>query len=124
MSKELEALKELGNYRVNDIDYCVKDTIEYDIIENALKRLEVYDKCNYQTTIHKDVLQISKELEALNIIKEIFPIEEEDFCYDKQTDTYIFLGYKVSKEEYDLLKEVLYSNNTNEDLINNTFELD
>ena len=34
-------------------------------------------------------------------------LEEEDFFYDKETDTYFFVGYKVSKNQYDLLREVL-----------------
>ena len=34
-------------------------------------------------------------------------VKEEDFFYDKETDTYFFIGYRVSKKQYDLVKEVL-----------------
>ena len=55
----------------------------------------------------ESIKAVEKSLKALEIIKEIIPIEEEDFFYDKETDTYFFIGHKVSKNQYELLKEVL-----------------
>ena len=68
-------------------------------------------KCLSEQTINDkiklDLLDIEKELKALDVIRESIPIEEEDFFYDKETDTYFFIGNKVSKEQFYLLKEVL-----------------
>ena len=50
---------------------------------------------------------IENGLKALEIIKETLSFEKEDFFYEKIYDTYFFIGNKVSKEKYDLLKEVL-----------------
>ena len=47
-----------------------------------------------------------KELKALEIMKTKLGIEKEDFFYDDVLG-YMFVGNVVSKEEYDLLKEVL-----------------
>lgn len=79
------------------------------IIKTDLERLEVYDKCNYQTTIHKDVSQISKELEALEIIKN----KRVDFGYLVISDDLkdfnegLDRKWKLTQEEYDLLREAL-----------------
>ena len=83
------------------------------IIETALKRLEFYDKCNYQTTIHKDVLQISKELQALEIVKEkvmcLVSLDDGEICkgHYRVYDGELFMHTELTKEEFDILKEVL-----------------
>ena len=50
---------------------------------------------------------IGNALKALEIIKEIIPIEENAFEYDVGSDTYYFLDIPITKDKYDLLKEVL-----------------
>lgn len=114
MSNELEALVRLGRYHIEKDDihgFEIEDTEDYALVEKALKRLDVYDKCNYQTTIHKDVLQISKELKALEIIKEkrvnvwILTISKDVKIYNASIPN-DFMKH-LTKEEFDLLKEVL-----------------
>lgn len=69
--------------------------------------IDIY-KYAYLNPANKEKLHIiEKALKALEIIKDSIPIEEEDFFYDKETDTYFFIGHKVSKEQFYLLKEVL-----------------
>ena len=90
MTKELEALETIKNI-----------TIIKDYEENGLKRIvfasEVYEK---------QINNIETALKALEIMKTKLGIEEEDFFYDDVLG-YMFIGNVVSKEEYDLLKEVL-----------------
>ena len=51
---------------------------------------------------------IEKELKALEIIKNIEGfVDKEDFFYDDEEDKYYFFSYEITKEEYDLLKEVM-----------------
>ena len=136
MSKELTALEKLMNGRCNTCFSEVCETERngacpnfknYKIIETALKNYQellkrpcvlvgrtnghtqaMIDKiCKNYKEIKITNLDDEKKLKALEIIKEIIPIEEEDFFYDKETDTYFFIGYKVSKKQFDLLKEVM-----------------
>ena len=88
MSKELTPLEVWKGiqWALKDVGYGAKE-----IIENALEKQE----------------QDQKKLKAYEIIIRSLDIEEEDFCYDKRTDTCFFIGCEVSKKEYDLLKEVL-----------------
>ena len=50
---------------------------------------------------------IEKELAALQFLKKILPIIEYDFWYDEDTEKYYFMGAETTKENYDLLKEVI-----------------
>ncbi len=77
-----------------------KDKKELEEIKNAINQGAMLSQWSHDC--HHE-----KELKVLEIIKETLPVKEEDFFYDKETDTYFFMGYKVSKEKYDLLKEVL-----------------
>lgn len=101
MSKELDALERIRshNYHEHNKKECL------DIIETALKEHELMK--DIRITARFDLAQVNKEHKALEIIKESIPIEGEDFFYDSEFDTYLFIGHKVSKEQFDLLKEVL-----------------
>lgn len=105
MSKEmtpleaLERIKKWFPFKVNELEYqniC--------IIETALKGHEKKTKLAKE---YKDVNNVAKRLKALRIIKDTLPIDEEDFYYDDITDKYFFVGNEISKDKYDLLKEVL-----------------
>ncbi len=89
MSKELKQLRKLLSYQPDKTDWWGE--------EKELIALEINNCLN----------NIEKQLKALEIIKESIPIEEEDFVYDEETDTYFFIGDKVSKEQFDLLREVM-----------------
>lgn len=122
MNKELEALEKImsfidiykGNYD-KETHLCNPEIVGLKgVIETALKRLEKYDALNlsceelqFISNILKNPNDSIEKLKALEMIKEIMSVEEEDFFYDKETDTYFFVGFKVSKEQYDLLKKVL-----------------
>lgn len=54
----------------------------------------------------QDWNEIQKKLQALEIMKIKLGIEKEDFFYDDVLG-YMFVGNVVSKEEFELLKEVL-----------------
>ena len=111
MSKELKAFERIKNITYDRTDlYGIEEYRKaLDIIETALKanqeRIEELEETNHLMFIREH--ENTKKLKALEIIKEIIPIEEEDFFYDKETDTYFFIGHKVSEEQYGLLKEVL-----------------
>ena len=88
----------------------------YNIIENALKELEFYQKRD--KTFKNDVNKLVKKLKALEIIKEkkvdltnlLFIYEHEPQyglkVYNNSVNKY--RGEKeLTQEEYDLLKEVL-----------------
>lgn len=55
----------------------------------------------------KQINIISSELQAFELIKRLFEIDEEDFYFDEETGKYFFIGYEIKKEEYDFLKGVL-----------------
>ena len=63
-------------------------------------------ECGKDESINKDFETIEKELRALEIIKNVKGlIEEEDFC--EHNGKYYFFANEVNKETYDLLKEEL-----------------
>lgn len=95
MSKGLKALKTIKN-----CSFVVEGQDSNSLDLETITFIEKEDWLKPQFTT------IEKELKTLEIIKEIMPIEKEDFFYDKETDTYFFIGYKVSKKQYDLLREV------------------
>ena len=107
MNKELEAFVRLEQNskrykgRKQDLDIVFAALKEKENIEKTINEL-FSDNGKVITTI-----EIKKKLKALSTIKEVLPIEEEDFFYDKETVTYFFIGRKVSKEQFDFLKEVL-----------------
>ena len=73
----------------------------------ALKEIELKWQYGVFTFIPNFEI-IEKELKALEIIKNIKGlIEDEDLFYDSEEDKYYFFSNEISKEEYDLLKEVL-----------------
>lgn len=53
----------------------------------------------------EDFDTIEKSLKALEIIKEVLPINEDDF-YEENGKCY-FIGNEVDKDTFELLKEVL-----------------
>lgn len=135
MSKELEALEHLMNECCNtclsnicgikDNGHC-RSFRNYKIIEKALKRIPKLEKeiedthKSYSMAVEKHIEDENeyikwvqeggydqKKLKALEIIKEIVPIEENAFEYDIGSDTYYFLDIPITKDKYDLLKEVL-----------------
>ena len=130
MSKELQALEEIQNYKIkfdanikyengNETQYrfeTIKDMFlkQFAIIETALKRIPELERENFELSEQVGMYatykcEDEKKLKALEIIKE------------KEVDVFIFLhsGYletyndivednrKLTQEEYDLLKEVL-----------------
>ena len=130
MSKELQALEEIQNYKIKfdaNIKYengdetqhrfeTIKDMFQkqFAIIETALKRIPELERENFELSEQVGMYatykcEDEKKLKALEIIKE------------KEVDVFIFLhsGYletyndmvednrKLTQEEYDLLKEVL-----------------
>lgn len=120
MSKELtplEALKEIKKHSGKEIVKSVwsdnngySKTITIDDLCDIIKK---YLNENWQLQDEVEALkeilkENEKQLKALEIIKEIIPIEEENFCYDKETGTYFFGGYEIPKEKYDLLKRCCY----------------
>ena len=78
----------------------------------ALKHLyNEYILTEYPDSILKDIDKdkeiIEKELKALGIIIKTLEIGKEDLFYDSEDDKYYFFSYEISKEKYDLLKEIL-----------------
>ena len=90
MSKGLEALEIIKGALVE---------IEYDEEEGVI--LSAWQEHEEETKI------IEKELKALEIMTKSLEIGEEDFFYDDKENIYYFIGSEISKEKYDLLKEVL-----------------
>jgi len=87
----------------NDDGAMAFERIKKELARHYRNASDIYE----WTAIEDDLDIIETELKALKFIKEIIPIEEKDFFYDKETDTYFFIGQKVSKEKYNFLKEVL-----------------
>lgn len=119
MSKELKALIKIEDLlnRLYETDVIDDDhTHDTNIIGEALKRLEEYDKTEYSALIerHKELLKekkaSEKKLKALEIIKDkavsmailIQSTNVKEYNYCKN-----LLAFDLTKEEYDLLKEVL-----------------
>lgn len=108
MSKELTPLEWL-NYYKNKLQVSGQ-TIRpngFDIIENALKD---YERRLALAKEYKDVNNVAKRLKALEIIKEKvlgkwLEYYKDYKTYDNET-RFNFLP-TLSKEEYDLLKEIL-----------------
>ena len=73
----------------------------------------VEQKLGQYEDIDDDPKHLEKVKKALEIIKESIPIEEEDFFYDSEFDTYLFIGHKVSKEQFYLLNRVLFDEKEN-----------
>ena len=120
MSKELEALANLMARVSCGEDNINKAKYDYEIIETALKRLANYEQ---NEDFNKDVLNYAflneqdkiKKLKALELVKEkvmpLVSVEHETTrngvkkyrVYDNEGYDYI----ELTKDEYDLLKEVL-----------------
>lgn len=116
----LEALKTAKSFRLSwdNSDWLNKEDQDYlfDIIETALKRLENYEGKWYDTNLKQIFISIEdwnierKKLKALEIIKEKGNFIS--FEYDKYDDKYyiydneFYAHNEITKEEYDLLKEV------------------
>lgn len=136
MSKEIEALEEIQNYKIKfdvNIKYENADETEYrfetirdmfpkqfDIIETALKKLDKPKEIVATTTVDKALEQVlidscpevAKKLKALDIIREkpqtLFLIKTGE-NYDDYLASALYIPYLADiylKEEYDLLKEV------------------
>lgn len=130
MSKELETLESIKNLILpvlEDDDWRITRHLfeDYlDIIENALKRLENYEKnedfskdvINYAFLSEKDKI---KKLRALEIVKESIGLKmsvDEDIgclyvpitkCFQPLEQNICIVGYVKGKDKIDLLKEVL-----------------
>ena len=137
MTKELDALQEIGDYVINsDLGDCIaKNTDEYEILESAHKDFDdIKDICNsYNIEFNLPNIRealftfaqlkgeygtnwnnYNKKLKALEIIKEkgvdILKLKECKRC--KKPDEYnkrtSYSYHKMlTQEEFDLLKEVL-----------------
>lgn len=116
MTKELEALKQIE--RDLEVENIFDDRIEeIKIIETALKRLEELEQkhnkllYNYQELVHCGLESEQKKVKAFEIIKE----KRVDvnwllacFTHTKELESYNQdRRHKITKEEYDFLKEVL-----------------
>ena len=84
MSKGLEALKRLGWYQRID-GMCALQSNDYKIVEDELKALEI---------IKKKGNFISLEYDEFN---------GKYYIYDSE----LYMHNEITKEEYDLLKEIL-----------------
>lgn len=102
MNRELEVLKEIGNYHIGEINYCVKDTIEYSIIEYALSRLEKYDALNLSCDELQFIANIIRNPEhQLDKLKAFEIIKEE---INRQALLHLLSIEVKNKEDLDLLK--------------------
>lgn len=113
MSKEstpLEVLKKIGKLKVEGIKVIpekatVSDYVYYSIIETALKENEeLKERMGITDVVKEDFIQLWKEHEVFEIIK---PYIEFYILNERH---YLKLGsynIEITKEEYDLLKEVL-----------------
>lgn len=110
MNKELTPLEALENIKHIDcyeddgghyVGYA-KDVYpkDFDIIESAFKRLDLYDNLVGIVAIQ----DTNKKLKALEIIKDLFEVWEDNGTYHLRP---LYDIMKLTKEEYDLLKEVL-----------------
>ena len=109
----LEALKELVYEQENIKGSDVEEHL-YHIIENALKEHELMKEI--RITARFDLAQVNKEHKALEIIKEkkidvaLFDTIMKDKNQTDKLQSYNFWQfdkYKLTQEEFDLLKEVL-----------------
>jgi hypothetical protein len=124
MSKELTPLKALedlinfiGSGEIADThELCEYVAKRKDIVETALKRIPMLEKelCFVKTMEDLTIEAIKdKKLKALEIIKN----KRVDFGYLiisddlKDFNEGLDRKWKLTQEEYDLLKEVLYENN-------------
>jgi len=132
MSKELEALEKLGNidvtYNRNGIEGCysIKDTDEFEIIENTLKRQDSIEITAID--IEQDNKELCKENKKLKQVLEIIKRKGcsymeislivscnnyEEYCIEMNSDRVYSSGYECTRafktqEEFELLKKVLY----------------
>lgn len=105
MNEGLKALKRLIGNKVfislGRIQGKKQFAIDINIIEKELKDYYALKKeCN-----ESKWYQEHRALEAIKSIEGF--VDEEDFFYDDEEDKYYFFGYKISKEKFELLKEVL-----------------
>ena len=119
MNKELDALNELGDYRISEVDnYYIRDTYEFEIIEAALRENEKLEemldndeeliktlerkfenelKCNQRLTkLHSDFCRASerrvRELQHY-LVTLIDFLGIDNICVEKmQGAYYLFLG--------------------------------
>lgn len=111
MSKELTPLQALETIKNN---YLLQNELignEIDIIETALKdyeklKLKGDEIKDYLYYSHKEFLEDRKKLKALEIIKKIFQYDVEvngNEIFEEEYEP----NEVITKEEYELLKEVL-----------------
>lgn len=107
-------------------------------IEECVNRLETLFKAyqkdsefNYQLSVSDSPFNTLKQYaKVLDIIKENCRFEFNERFVNNKVYLYEviingFLSIQLAnKKDFDLLKKMLYSNNTDKDLINNTFGLD
>ena len=106
MSKELQALEKLTNYKCS----CMSEKVECkEIIETALKDYEKITGGDFHIEPINVHIENQKQIKALEIIKE----KEVDvfiFLHSGDLETYNDIvedNRKLTQEEYELLKEVL-----------------
>ena len=114
MSKGLEALKTVGNIKVdNDIEtFIIKDISEYKTIEKELKEKEELQKLlDHERDLNNHL--ITHEVKALDIIKEKrVNVKAFLMCCNEKTGLLIYNSQvlenqELTEEEFNLLKEVL-----------------
>lgn len=91
--RPLEALKVLGGYyyHCQGYDDHARDSMDYKIVEEALKALEIIKRKNVDIAYLKTLLLADKNFDILK-------------CYNSR---FISPCNRLTKEEYDLLKEWL-----------------
>ena len=101
----LEAFRDLTGF----IEYkSLPKPLAYDgMVKKIETALKDYERRLALAKEYKDINNVGKRLKAFEIIKETLPIDEQDFFYDEETNKYFFIGREVSKDRFDLLKEVL-----------------
>ena len=117
MSKELEALGRLRNtFALLTEVYGQNVLQDAAIIESALKDYEKlkdeYDKLgSIYTHFIKQYNQLLKDhtkmLMALEVIKKLMHKSGTEYWLYETENDYVFADFRISKEEFDLLKEVL-----------------
>ena len=114
MNKEKTPLQALNNIKNLFIGSPINQSQQFEIIETALKRLEKIDNTTTKMNNKKLIMfdeEVGKRLKALEIIKEkgnflclhYSEYENKYYIYDAE----LYMHNELTKEEYELLKEIL-----------------
>lgn len=103
-----KALKEIGLLKENGC--YIKSTVEYKIVETALKDSEWYknEMIKFEKAFTKENEEKLKLQKVLEIIKKELNLEVKEDNGLYRLITYQTDNHLVRKDQYDLLKEVLH----------------